>query len=890
MTSIRKWMKQYGVQAAASFVLPVGLLMIAYAFVGVYWGSERSVLASDAFNQFANFHGSFRRVLTGENSLFYLWDTSLGLNYWALISYYLGGIFTPLVLFFPMGQMAQAIYVLTLLKVGCAGLAFAVYASHTFRINRWYIPALSSAYALMSFVGALTEIIMWLDTFVWLPLIILGINRVMEKGKPWLLFIAYFAMFVTNFYMGFIVGVFSFLYFLARLVVVSTHRKQAAIAYLSTALLSGLASFIMILPTVLDLVNNGEKTDQVLRIKTQATGWLDLLMKNMVGVFDTTKYGSIPFIYIGLIPLIFCLFYFVTPVIPWKHKVAYGLIFGVLIASFYLEPLNLFWHGFHAPNMFLFRYSFVFSFLVIMLAGYGLEAYDPLERGRLISIVLSLLILFSIGKFLIHEGFYDYILNLSFFVTVGFLLVYLFVVFVSDSLEKTGVVLCLAVVMIAETGVNTLAMQQGISADWGYVSHELYSGGYSNYAKAVDKAEKLSDGTFFRFENLDQQSQNESFLYGYSSISYFSSIRNRNASRVLKKLGYTSHGTNLKALYLNNLLIPDALFDVKYNLVKENRTLGKYGFDEVYHDSQFRLYENEAALSLGMMVDRSVLDVPFTSDDPLVNQTMLLNQLTGKEETYYQAVQPELLSLDNSTVQSKERMVTFTADDVDEPQVLRWKAEIPAHQQAYMMLLPYDVNGLEKYKSTVTLKKDGEEVRTRIMSVGQFYNLGYTEEKKETITFETELAGKKEMSFFPPTIVLLDTQAFQSAIDQLKKQEADLTVGKRSVKGTVRAEKDHQLLFTTMAYDKGWQAKVDGKRVAIEPFEEGLITIPIPKGQHTVEFVFFPYGLKVGIGCFVLGVSLFIFLWYRKIGVAWSVVEEKEQEGEKADEELGSED
>ncbi len=37
----------------------------------------------------------------GKQSIFYTWNASLGLNYLALISYYLGGIFTPLVLFFP---------------------------------------------------------------------------------------------------------------------------------------------------------------------------------------------------------------------------------------------------------------------------------------------------------------------------------------------------------------------------------------------------------------------------------------------------------------------------------------------------------------------------------------------------------------------------------------------------------------------------------------------------------------------------------------------------------------------------------------------------------------------------------------------------------------------
>lgn len=82
----------------------------------------------------------------------------------------------------------------------------------------WSRVALSVTYALMSFAIAHSEIIMWLDAFVYLPLIILGINRVMDLKKPTVLFVSYLMLFLTSFYMGFMIGVFSVLYFIARLV------------------------------------------------------------------------------------------------------------------------------------------------------------------------------------------------------------------------------------------------------------------------------------------------------------------------------------------------------------------------------------------------------------------------------------------------------------------------------------------------------------------------------------------------------------------------------------------------------------------------------------------------------------------------------------------------
>ena len=74
-----------------------------------------------------------------------------------------------------------------------------------------------------------------------------------------------------------------------------------------------------------------------------------------------------------------------------ENKLLFGSLFVLLIASFYITPLNLFWHGMHAPNMFLFRYSFLFSFLVILLAGYGWEKFEKDDLGVLSGLILILL-------------------------------------------------------------------------------------------------------------------------------------------------------------------------------------------------------------------------------------------------------------------------------------------------------------------------------------------------------------------------------------------------------------------------------------------------------------------------------------------------------------------
>lgn len=400
MERTKKFIKKNAGYALLSFLVPVAILAVNYWLRDIYPGSNITILASDSFTQYSHFHASFHNMLKGDGSIFYTWYGSLGLNYWAFIGYYLGGIFTPLVYFFDNLHMADTLYYLTLLKFGCIGLSFWYFAHKTFTIPKWGQLLLSNFYALMSFTIAFSEIVMWLDALIYLPLVVLGIHRIMDERKPLLLFVTYFLVFISNFYMGFIVGLFTFLYFIARMLTDRQKYGKSLLMYLTTSLLAGGTSMIMILPTVLDLSNNGEELTKISSLKTSATGPLDMIIKNMIGVYDTTQFDGIPFIYIGLLPLILCLFYFVSKKFSLKNKLIYGALIGIVAFSFYFEPLNLFWQGMHAPNMFLFRYSYIFSFMVILLAGYGWEKYTNEDFELLTNIFLGVIGLFVVTKIL----------------------------------------------------------------------------------------------------------------------------------------------------------------------------------------------------------------------------------------------------------------------------------------------------------------------------------------------------------------------------------------------------------------------------------------------------------------------------------------------------------
>lgn len=861
-TQLRK-INKYGL---AAFLIPVLIMMACYGSIGIFIGTDRSVLASDAYSQFSNFHASFNNVLHGKQNLFYTWNATLGLNYYALISYYLGGIFTPLVFLFKNSLMPDALYVLTLLKIGCAGLAFWYYAKETFKINALSHVMLAIPYSLMSFVTAHSELIMWLDTFIYLPLIFLGINRVMDERRPVLLFISYFLLFVSNFYFGFMVGMLSFLYFWARSVTNWPLYKKSIVHYFITAITAGMASMVMILPTVLDLSSNGEKLTEITKLKTSATGFWDLVIKNMVGIYDTTKYGSIPFIYIGLFPLLLCVFYFVSKKIPLKNKIAYGSLFILLIGSFYFVPLNLFWHGMHAPNMFLFRYSFCLSFLVIMLAGYALEQFESRESLTFASTTIVMIGLFIMAYATKGKNNYDYVTETNFLVTILFLLLYLVgIIFYQISqtnksnlaipLKKNHIAVVLLLLVSFEAVVNTHGMLNGILDDWVYASRSLYVDPYEDYQDAIQTVQEKDKPEFYRIETLDPVTANDSLNYGYSGISLFSSIRNRNATSLLNDLGFRSRGTGLNIRYQNNTLLMDSLFGIKYIHSKDDPL--KYGFTKKYENKTYQMYQNEGSLPAAFLTSDKLAKVKLPKDDNLGSQTNLFNQLADSQLTYYHFVQPEIVGTNNVTKIKTNDKLTLQEIEGNIPKDITWEVVVPAGKQAYLSLFPTNFGELDSSSAEVTV--GGKSHKTQIDITGQYYNLGYY--PTETIvSFTASFSGSQNLTLIDPPVVLLDIAAYEEALAKIKPKGVDLIVSGRKATGKFTAAKEDQVLLTTIPYDKGWTAYIDGKKTPIKPFKDGLISLPVTPGEHELKLVFLPNGL--GLGALSLVVSTGVFLYY----------------------------
>lgn len=829
-----------------SFIIPVIIMTGVYLSQGIYWNSDTSPLLGDGFHQYVIFDVALRNILHGNGSLFYTFTSGLGLNFYALSSYYLGSFLSPLVYFFNLSNMPDAVYLTTLLKFGLIGL------STYFSLNKLFqsIPnplnlALSTSYALMSFSVSQLEIKTWLDVFILIPLIITGLHLLITEQKFLLYFTSLSILFIQNYYFGYMTALFLIFWYLCQISLDFKTRKSSVLDFIVISFLAGMASLILTLPTLFDLQTHGEKLTEVTKFQTENSWYFDLFAKQFIGSFDTTKYGAIPMIFVGLLPFILTILFFTMKSIKFHVKLIYAIFFAFLIASFYIEALDLFWQGMHTPNMFLHRYSWIFSTLLIYTAA---EVLNRLKEIKVWNFLVSLFLLVTGFLATIYlKSHYSFLTDLNILLTLEFLVVYslllLAVIKKFISVNLFGILISLFIMV--EMSLNASSQMDGIAKEWGFASRSAYN----RDIPAMESFSTYIGNQFTRTEKLETQTGNDSIKFNYNGISQFSSVRNRSASSTLDKLGFKSSGTNLNLRYANNSILADSLFGIQYNI--SETPIDKYGFQDVYQKDNLTLYENQFSLPIAFASQSVYNDVKF-NEHTLDNQASFLNQLANVNFDYFSPIP-------HDKIENTNDLISVTSSS-NEDAAIQYQIEVPENSQVYLSFTNLHFSNDKQKK--VDILVNGEKNIFTTDNAFSFFNLGYTKEKK-TFNIHVNFPGNSQVSFESPTFYRLDTQTFTEAIQKIKEQPVTVSTSKNKVFATYDVQQDTSIFFT-IPYDKGWSAYQDGKKIEIKQAQTGFMKVDVPKGKGTITLSFIPNGFITGAICSFTSLLLFAVYNHRR--------------------------
>lgn len=208
-----------------SFLIPMFIVMFAVSYLGIYPFGEDTYLPVDTYLQYTGFFDYFRDTFLGDSSIFYSLSKSIGGEMYGLFAYYLASPFNLVFLFFSKANTPFAFWVIFMLKTAAAGSTMFYYLNRKNGVKLSNL-AFSCMYALSSYVINYGFNIMWLDGVILLPFIIAGVEDLLDYKKPLLYTITLSLAMITNYYIGFMICIFSVMYFVYKIICENVKSKK----------------------------------------------------------------------------------------------------------------------------------------------------------------------------------------------------------------------------------------------------------------------------------------------------------------------------------------------------------------------------------------------------------------------------------------------------------------------------------------------------------------------------------------------------------------------------------------------------------------------------------------------------------------------------------------
>ena len=144
-----------------SFLFPMLFLSAGFAMQHVYPLGDRQILVVDFWHQYYPFLRLLHEKLQHGGSLLYTWNSGLGSDFVSMAAYYAASPLNLLTVLVPDAWLREAVTVLLLLKVGCAGLFFALFLKGTFHRNDFSLFAMPCAAICWAITGISSGWIRW---------------------------------------------------------------------------------------------------------------------------------------------------------------------------------------------------------------------------------------------------------------------------------------------------------------------------------------------------------------------------------------------------------------------------------------------------------------------------------------------------------------------------------------------------------------------------------------------------------------------------------------------------------------------------------------------------------------------------------------------------------
>ena len=167
-----------------AFGCSCAIMLVVYICYSLIPFGDVTILRMDLYHQYGPLYAELYDRITNLESFLYSWNTGLGSSFLGNFYNYLCSPLSLIILIFGHENMPEAIAAIILLQAAFSSASFCFYLKKSFGEHSFATAGFGVLYSFCGFFIAYYWNVMWLDAMVLFPLMILGIERILNMRKP----------------------------------------------------------------------------------------------------------------------------------------------------------------------------------------------------------------------------------------------------------------------------------------------------------------------------------------------------------------------------------------------------------------------------------------------------------------------------------------------------------------------------------------------------------------------------------------------------------------------------------------------------------------------------------------------------------------------------------
>lgn len=581
----------YGIIA---FIIPLILLIIMLLSNDLL--NNQIVIKGDIYAQLYPLLNYLKSIINGTNDIFYSLNKNLGGTMFGTYFYYLSSPLNLIVKYIKSENIPLFLMWLAIIKMSLCSLTMYLFMTYKHKTSNFLITALSICYGLMGYNINFFVNVMWLDVVLMTPIVLIGLDKIINQKSPILYIISLFVSIILNYYISYMLCIFCLIYFIYEILLKDIDKKQKiqiTKKFITISILTGLMCSFFLFPCI------AESQNYFRTLNIKDIFYFDF---NIFNVFSKTFIGSANFkdilnyssinLYCGVITTILVYLYLVNNSIPKKKRKLTLYVIILMVLPCFIFPLNYIWHLFSNPNFYNYRYSFLLCFFLLNIAY---ESYSNLNINN--KTIKPFLILYSVISIyyiaISYTKFYDFLSLENILITILFLIIYYIIL-----KKKNDKILCLIIIIemilnLALIFKNPIVFSKRKSIN-------------NDYIKIANKYKND------RIEFTDFITFNDSILMEYYGINNFLSTNNNRVMRFFTQTATKKEYIDQNIYnYGDNQYILDMIIGLKY--IISPYKIDNYDYIEktIIDEKEYYVHENPNYLGISYIVNNYCNDISF---------------------------------------------------------------------------------------------------------------------------------------------------------------------------------------------------------------------------------------------------------------------------------------